>query len=300
MLVRKVLAGFAVCLFLAAPALPRAAQRKPLTVGLMLRLGNTQDAQFKALFGETVQHLSRRLSIQTKAVYFTRLADFQQALKNKNLDLAMYLDDIGSHQDYHPFMAYTLYSEKVARNCLYIHKKNNAVNYQALRGKRLMMQPKPYLYFTMRNTFPMRPESFYSSIQGSSSAFSGFYALSLEQVDALYATRMEYLHLKATNKGSVKNIKILECDPSGLPFPPLILKVGLDNGLTAKLEKILLDLHNDKTFKMQMVMDLTQMRFIKIGEGYTNPLEALKKKAKEKHWDKDFQVFQNMVKMGGG
>lgn len=295
----KYLSWFVALAALISP-LSRPAAAEKITAGVYLRVGNSQDAQFKALFSETLRYLQGKLGISITPLFYTDSKAFDRALAKQGLDLVWQIRDFDAIQGYEPFLTYTIYGEAGSRYCLYVHQNNTAKNFQALRGGTLMLPPKKLNYYLLRDHFGEKPEDFFRTVYGSVSIFSGFYALSLGQVDALYATKIEYLHLKQTNPGAVKQVKILTCDKLAKPFSPVLVRQALPSGLKNKIGGFFLTLHQDTTFKGKALLHLTKTKFLKVSKDYLDPYGQLHQKGMKLGWDKDFEIFQTLVQVKGG
>jgi ABC-type phosphate/phosphonate transport system substrate-binding protein len=254
--------------------------------------------QAEKIFTDLSKILQKREGVSFDLKTFTDIRKFKKEIEGKKIDFAYSFDgtvfyDLVKKYQYTPFLTASTFQQSIGQSCIYV-RKNNAYNHVSdLKSKTISMSRYPQAFFTLRRLTGTNPMDHFQKIQFQNNVQSGFYSLSLGQVDATLADPSNFQLMKKNNPGPVKDVMELICDKAFYLMPLLYAKT-VPNELVSHIVDMSLNMRKDKDFKTYWpLMRSVELKMLKVtAADYADFFKSIEE-ARRKGWDKEYQFLLN-------
>lgn len=277
------------------PPTSGAAPKKVYQYGMFLDWGSSQTSQVKTIMQEIVKLTGKRLGVPLQLNYFSKREAINAQMAAGKLDL-VYTSDMPPPKNYREIAGLKIYGRTMVRNCFFSHKSLPYKTWKDLNSKKLMTHRMPGFFYTLRHLIGQPVLNFSKQLQVSKSSLSPFYALSLNQIDGAFASEIEFVHLKATSPGAVKDIKMLGCSSIQIPFPSLLVHQSVSPAFGQKVAQIMKNINKDPLFKdFFPLFQKAGLAFIPHNPGGIKEFNNLLLKGKKEGWEKEYILWRNLT-----
>lgn len=285
---------------LTQPAQAAKAKKLPeYRVGVHFGLGANQDADLAAMHKELLARMGKSLKVKFVFEPYSSQEELDLAIQKKQLDIVQApvggLSTLLTSLDngYQPLGQLSIDNKNAEKLCLYRKKDKKKFDLKKLKDKKAVISPDPVVYFLLREILQAPPEDYFVELKPVSSAFSGFFALTLGEAEVTLANQTIFNALKVINPGPVKNLEEVFCSATKLPMAMALTKNSFPAPLKKSIMTIVTQPEKHPTFK-PFISLIKQFKLKAIpvkGKDYSE-LSSLFKEAKKKGWDKDFKRWQ--------
>ena len=201
---------------------------------------------------------------------------------------------------YEPFLGVGVFGMNKRANCIYVDKKSKYKKMADLQSADVITYGSIFDYMELRTLINGEPpEFFFNHLDVSSSGMSSFYALAMDEVDAVFVSQATYKMMKATNPGPVKNLRELACSIDWVEAPLFVSKKVPDKVLDTVedfFKKEPKKKKSDPRLKKYMPMlKKYKIKFVRLSSKDFQPFYDMYRNADKKGWDKDYRQWKKYV-----
>ena len=238
------------CIFatVMAPVFDSAVQAagKRVAFSTYLGWGSETDAQYVFFMTELFKYLKAEMKLDGEYKHYSDEREFYRdfvdgkgeryAIVGRREEMVRLIRDHG----YTPVLNYTVGGLARNRECLYARKESGIKTVKDLRGHSLGIDQGPFAHSLLRSMLRERPDTFFKSIEETTTGLEAVYMISLKEVDAVFVTDQIIWFLKHNNPGAMRGLEQIACSPE-YTFLPLLgrnVKPGFDTQLLSLLHKV--------------------------------------------------------------
>ncbi len=278
-----------------------AAAGKKFVFGFATGLDPSHNAQLKTSFTDVLKVLSAKEKMEFSSVHFTDSGKLEQALKKGEIDF--FLTDTYSilyravkQYGYQPFMAYSMYGQKMHKYCVFVKDKSPYKTPADLKGKKLVTYKyDDVIYFLREIIDGEQPDKFFK-IKTVKDSVASIYSLTLDQTDSVLVSNYGFEYAKMTNPGAVKALRELECSQP-LYSVPISFRKGTSQEAVNAFVKIFQNAEKSEDLKKyRPLVKMVKLTYFPVTEKDIAPMFSIIENARKRGWDKDYEKWAAQYK----
>jgi len=284
----------ALFLMFAACRTTLSSEKEKYVFGFSTGLTSSINAQLKASISDVLRIITEKENIGFGTVYYPQVSDFDAAAKKGQVDFLL-TESVSTfyhaykNYDFKPFLTYSMYGNKMIKNCLYV-KGDEYKTVESLKGKKVGLIASDYRYFFLREITGTPPEKLFKPVWLKDSS-SPFYALSTNNADAVFSSDYAYAYLKITNPALVKGVREIACSKP-LFIVPVLYKKGTPKKVMDAIANKMIGARTDKDLrKYHSLINMVKLEYFPMTEKDTAPgLERIGAAIKN-GWKRDYDKW---------